>query len=49
LTLIVTEPRILKVLEITGLVGTFTIRGSRDALVARAGHDDSVGGIGEVS
>jgi anti-sigma B factor antagonist len=32
LHLLVTEPRILRVLEITGLAGAFTIHGSRDAL-----------------
>ncbi len=48
LCLVVTEPRILRVLEITGLASTFTIRSSH-ALSPGADHGEGGERLGEVS
>jgi anti-sigma B factor antagonist len=49
LHLVVTEPRILRVLEITGLASTFTIHSSREALPQHGSSDDLTGQLEEVS
>jgi anti-sigma B factor antagonist len=49
LHLVVTEPRILRVLEITGLSNTFTIHSSRDALPGQSFNNDSGSSVEEVS
>jgi anti-sigma B factor antagonist len=49
LHLLVTEPRILRVLEITGLLTTFSVHGSRDELSSQDTRDAPADRLREVS
>lgn len=49
LHLVVNEPRILRVLEITGLASTFSVHGTREALPAPGSARGLDGRLGEVS